>query len=200
MDYAQLQTTQQRDDFIAQFWARRDPTPGTTENEFRDEYERRIRLARQQYTIPDFPGVFGHDTDRGRVHVMFGAPDNIDKGEIGAGLHRSLGEVAHIFDPAGISCTAMLPAGTYTFSAAVTLVAGGTQSDTVAFEVPWAASNRIHVGLVDILKGECYKHAPSAATRDFAVCLDALTTAYAPYRSRRRRCRRVFRSLERAER
>jgi GWxTD domain-containing protein len=134
--YAQLQTTQQRDDFIAQFWARRDPTPGTPENEFRDEYDRRTRLARQQYTIPDFPGVFGHDTDRGRVHVMFGAPDNIDKGEIGAGLHRSLGEVAHIFDPAGISCTAMLPAGTYTFSAAVTLVAGGTQSDTVAFEVP----------------------------------------------------------------
>jgi GWxTD domain-containing protein len=72
--YAQLQTTQQRDDFIAQFWARRDPTPGTPENEFRDEYDRRTRLARQQYTIPDFPGVFGHDTDRGRVHVMFGAP------------------------------------------------------------------------------------------------------------------------------
>ncbi len=59
------------DQFIALFWARRDPTPGTPQNEFREEFERRVAYADQNFGIGRQRGSL---TDRGKVLVLFGAP------------------------------------------------------------------------------------------------------------------------------
>jgi GWxTD domain-containing protein len=76
--YSRLETPQQRDAFIARFWAERDPSPATPENEFQAEYTRRVQVAIERFGASGQPG-FGFDTDRGRTYLMFGAPDAIDK-------------------------------------------------------------------------------------------------------------------------
>jgi len=66
-----LQTDEQREGFVKMFWKRRDPTPETPINEFREEHLRRIAFANRNY----FEGKAGWRTDRGRVYIMFGPPD-----------------------------------------------------------------------------------------------------------------------------
>ncbi|MDP2914290.1 MAG: GWxTD domain-containing protein [Candidatus Aminicenantes bacterium] len=67
-----LQTDKERDIFIDAFWKQRDPTPGTPENEFKQEHYRRIAYANQYYgretTRP------GWQTDRGRMSILLGPP------------------------------------------------------------------------------------------------------------------------------
>ena len=67
-----MRTDEERDAFVEQFWARRDPTPGTPVNEFKVEHYRRIAYANQQFTTS---GVPGWKTDRGRILIMWGRPD-----------------------------------------------------------------------------------------------------------------------------
>jgi GWxTD domain-containing protein len=71
--FERLQTNEEREHFIEQFWQRRDPTPGTVENEFKEEHYRRIAYANQQFTDP--AGLAGWKTDRGRVYIVYGPPD-----------------------------------------------------------------------------------------------------------------------------
>jgi GWxTD domain-containing protein len=66
-----LRTDEERENFIKTFWKRRDPTPDTPVNEFREEHYRRIAYAEKNY----FEGRAGWRTDRGRVYIMFGPPD-----------------------------------------------------------------------------------------------------------------------------
>lgn len=61
--------------FIEEFWARRDPTPGTPENEFRKEIESRIAVADEQ-----FGRRKGRPADRGEAFILFGPPDEIRYG------------------------------------------------------------------------------------------------------------------------
>ncbi len=70
-----LATDAERERFVEQFWLRRDPTPGTPVNEFKEEHYRRIA-----FTNNHFPGqsVAGWKTDRGRIYITFGPPDEID--------------------------------------------------------------------------------------------------------------------------
>ena len=77
-EYSELQRAPERDAFIARFWARRDPSPGTPINEFRDEFSRRVRFARETLADPQSHGTPGFDTDRGLVYLMFGQPDAIE--------------------------------------------------------------------------------------------------------------------------
>jgi GWxTD domain-containing protein len=74
--YLGLQTDDERDSFIKEFWKRRDPTPGTEENEFRDEHYRRIAYANLRF--PTAQGKAGWKTDRGRIYIVYGPPDEID--------------------------------------------------------------------------------------------------------------------------
>jgi GWxTD domain-containing protein len=74
-EFKKLHTDAERDRFIEQFWERRDPTPGTPENEFKDEHYRRIAYANGRFTISAFPGW---KTDRGRIYIEYGPPDEID--------------------------------------------------------------------------------------------------------------------------
>jgi GWxTD domain-containing protein len=71
-----VDTDEERERFIEQFWLRRDPTPGTAENEFRDEHYRRMAYASDHFSSP--AGVPGWKTDRGRIDITFGPPDEID--------------------------------------------------------------------------------------------------------------------------
>ena len=73
--YRAQKTESGRDEFITAFWARRDPTPGTTRNEFREEFDRRVTFANTHFTDPHEAPHLGVDSERGRIHVLFGKPD-----------------------------------------------------------------------------------------------------------------------------
>ena len=69
--FKKLQTDDERERFIEEFWRRRDPDPDTDENEFREEYYERIAYANEHFAS----GIPGWKTDRGRIYIMYGKPD-----------------------------------------------------------------------------------------------------------------------------
>jgi len=75
-DFMKLQTDADRDRFIEDFWKRRDPTPGTPENEYKTEHYRRIAYANDRFATPS--ALPGWKTDRGRIYIEYGPPDEID--------------------------------------------------------------------------------------------------------------------------
>ncbi|HJQ70291.1 MAG TPA: GWxTD domain-containing protein [Blastocatellia bacterium] len=79
-----LKTDEERDQFIEQFWLRRDPDPDTTENEYKEEYYQRIQYANEKYAS----GIPGWKTDRGRIYIMFGKPDEIESHPAGGPYER----------------------------------------------------------------------------------------------------------------
>jgi GWxTD domain-containing protein len=70
--FRSLRTDEERQMFIQQFWLRRDPTPGTPENELRDEHYRRIAYANDRFAAGS---IAGWKTDRGMIYIKFGPPD-----------------------------------------------------------------------------------------------------------------------------
>jgi GWxTD domain-containing protein len=72
--FQQLSNDEEREQFIELFWQRRDPTPDTIENEFKDEHYRRLVYANEQFA----GAVPGWKTDRGRIYVMHGPADQIE--------------------------------------------------------------------------------------------------------------------------
>jgi GWxTD domain-containing protein len=72
--FLQLTTDEEREKFVEQFWLRRDPTPDTIENEFKEEHYRRIAYANEHFSSR----VPGWKSDRGRVYIQFGPPDAMD--------------------------------------------------------------------------------------------------------------------------
>lgn len=72
--FQSLRKDEERENFIKSFWRRRDPTPDTPFNEFREEHYRRIEYANENF----FEGKTGWRTERGRVYIMFGPPDFIE--------------------------------------------------------------------------------------------------------------------------
>jgi GWxTD domain-containing protein len=63
--------------YLRQFWERRDPSPGTPGNEFQDQFYRLIARANQEYREGGAGEVPGWRTDRGRIYVKYGAPDEV---------------------------------------------------------------------------------------------------------------------------
>jgi GWxTD domain-containing protein len=82
--FKRLQTDDEREQFIEQFWLRRDPTPDTDENEFKEEHYRRIAYADEHFPS----GIPGWKTDRGRIYIMYGPPDSIEDHSSGGGYTR----------------------------------------------------------------------------------------------------------------
>jgi GWxTD domain-containing protein len=70
-----LATDEEREQFIEQFWLRRDPTPDTEENEYREEHYRRIAYANQYFAS----GIPGWKSDRGMIYIKYGPPDERDQ-------------------------------------------------------------------------------------------------------------------------
>jgi GWxTD domain-containing protein len=86
--FKRLQTDEERDQFIEQFWLRRDPTPDTVENEFKEEHYRRIAYANERFAS----GIPGWKTDRGRIYIMYGPPDEINAHPSGGAYTRPIEE------------------------------------------------------------------------------------------------------------
>ena len=75
-----LSTNEEREEFIEQFWARRNPNPESSENTFKEEHYRRIAYANEHFSS----AVPGWKTDRGRIYIVWGPPDEIDSHPNGA--------------------------------------------------------------------------------------------------------------------
>ncbi|MDA2937628.1 GWxTD domain-containing protein [Acidobacteria bacterium AH-259-A15] len=68
--FEKLTTSEEKDQFIEQFWRRRDTDLTTAINEYREEHYRRVAYANQHFGS----GIPGWKTDRGRIYIMFGEP------------------------------------------------------------------------------------------------------------------------------
>src|SRR5271154_1427079 len=86
--WKRLATDDERQQFIEQFWLRRDPTPDTEENEFKEEHYRRIAYANERFAS----GIPGWKTDRGRIYIVYGPPDEIDDHSSGGSYDRPIEE------------------------------------------------------------------------------------------------------------
>jgi GWxTD domain-containing protein len=86
--FLHLQTNEEREQFIEAFWQRRDPTPDTVENEFKEEHYRRIAYANEKFAS----GIPGWKTDRGRIYIIWGPPDEIDSHSQGSNYNRPMSE------------------------------------------------------------------------------------------------------------
>ncbi|MFZ1010272.1 MAG: GWxTD domain-containing protein [Candidatus Sulfotelmatobacter sp.] len=86
--FKQLSNDEERDNFIEAFWQRRDPTPDTEENEYKEEHYRRIAYANEHYAA----GIPGWKTDRGRIYIMYGAPDENESHPSGGTYERPINE------------------------------------------------------------------------------------------------------------
>lgn len=83
-----LSNDEERDQFIEQFWLRRDPTPDTVENEYKDEHYARIAYANEHFAA----GIPGWKTDRGRIYIVYGKPDEIESHPSGGLYNREISE------------------------------------------------------------------------------------------------------------
>jgi GWxTD domain-containing protein len=82
--FKKLATDEEREQFIEQFWLRRDPTPDTVENEFKEEHYRRIAYVNEHFAS----GFAGWKTDRGRTYILYGPPDEISGQPMGGMYER----------------------------------------------------------------------------------------------------------------
>jgi len=86
--FKQLSNDEERDQFIEAFWQRRNSNPDSEENEYKEEHYRRIEYANEHFAA----GVPGWKTDRGRIYIMYGAPDEIDSHPSGGAYDRPMEE------------------------------------------------------------------------------------------------------------
>ncbi len=86
--FKRLATDEEREQFIEQFWLRRDPSPDSQENEFKEEHYRRIAYTNERYAS----GIPGWKTDRGRIYITFGPPDEIESHPSGGTYERPFEE------------------------------------------------------------------------------------------------------------
>jgi len=82
--FKKLSTDDEREAFIENFWERRNPNPESPENEFKEEYYRRIAYANEHYAS----GIPGWKTDRGRIYIMYGPADEVDSHPSGGSYER----------------------------------------------------------------------------------------------------------------
>jgi len=82
--FKKLATDDERERFIEEFWRRRDPDPDTDENEFKEEYYERIAYANEHFAS----GIPGWKSDRGRIWIMYGKPDERETHPSGGNYER----------------------------------------------------------------------------------------------------------------
>jgi GWxTD domain-containing protein len=86
--FGKLTTAEEKEQFIEQFWFRRDPNPASQENEFREEHYRRIAYANDTFAS----GLPGWQTDRGRIYIIHGPPAEIQSHPTGGTYERPMAE------------------------------------------------------------------------------------------------------------
>jgi GWxTD domain-containing protein len=86
--FLQLGTNEEREQFIEQFWLRRSSNPDLPENDFKEEHYRRIAYANEHYAS----GIPGWKTDRGKMYIIWGPPDEIESHPTGGTYDRPMEE------------------------------------------------------------------------------------------------------------
>ena len=86
--FVELNTDEERESFIENFWIRRDPTPDSIENEFREEHYRRIAYANERFAS----GIPGWKSDRGRIYIAYGPADEVESHPSGGSYQRPFNE------------------------------------------------------------------------------------------------------------
>jgi GWxTD domain-containing protein len=86
--FKSLKNDEERDNFIEQFWIRRNPNPRAGDNSFKEEHYRRIAYANEHFAS----GIPGWKTDRGRIYIMYGKPDELESHPTGGSYNRPLNE------------------------------------------------------------------------------------------------------------
>ena len=86
--FRRLSNDEEREQFIEQFWLRRSPDPESLANDYREEHYRRIAYANQHFAS----GIPGWRTDRGRLYIMYGPPDEIEAHPSGGFYQRPIEE------------------------------------------------------------------------------------------------------------
>jgi GWxTD domain-containing protein len=86
--FLQLDTNEEREQFIEQFWLRRSSNPDLPDNDFKEEHYRRIAYANEHYAS----GIPGWKTDRGRMYIMWGPADEVDSHPSGGTYDRPMEE------------------------------------------------------------------------------------------------------------
>jgi len=81
-----LQTNEEREQFIEEFWQRRNPDPDSVDNPVKEEHYRRIAYANEHFAS----GIAGWRTDRGRIYIMYGKPDSLESHTQGENYERPL--------------------------------------------------------------------------------------------------------------
>ncbi|MFL6230257.1 MAG: GWxTD domain-containing protein [Pyrinomonadaceae bacterium] len=82
--FKRLATDEEREQFIEAFWRRRDPDPDTDENEYKEQFYERVAYANEHYAS----GIPGWKSDRGRIYIMFGKPDETESHPSGGSYQR----------------------------------------------------------------------------------------------------------------
>src|SRR4029077_13488202 len=83
-----LQTNEEREQFIEEFWQRRNPDPDSVDNPVKEEHYRRIAYANEHFAS----GIAGWRSDRGRIYIMYGKPDTLESHTQGEQYDRPLSE------------------------------------------------------------------------------------------------------------
>ena len=83
-----LGTMDEKEQFIEQFWRRRDPDARTAVNEYKEEHYRRIAYANDHF----FSAKAGWRTDRGRTYILWGPPDDREMRPSGGRYERLIYE------------------------------------------------------------------------------------------------------------
>lgn len=86
--FKRLANDEEREQFVEQFWLRRDPTPDSQENEYKEEHYRRIAYTNERFAS----GIPGWKTDRGRIYITFGPPDELEDHPSGGTYERPIEE------------------------------------------------------------------------------------------------------------
>src|SRR6266853_1381952 len=86
--FLQLSTSEEREQFIEQFWLRRSSNPDLPENDFKEEHYRRIAYANEHFAS----GIPGWKTDRGRMYIMWGPADEVESHPTGGTYDRPMEE------------------------------------------------------------------------------------------------------------
>src|SRR6202140_1576837 len=86
--FLQLETNEEREQFIEQFWLRRSSNPDLPENDFKEEHYRRIAYANEHFAS----GIPGWKADRGRMYIMWGPADEVESHPSWGTYDRSMEE------------------------------------------------------------------------------------------------------------
>jgi GWxTD domain-containing protein len=82
--FLRLATNEEREQYIEEFWRRRNPDPDSPENGYREEHYRRIAYANERFSS----GIPGWKTDRGHIYILWGPPDELESHPSGGTYDR----------------------------------------------------------------------------------------------------------------